>query len=117
MSKRSIVKSAITITDSALNRIRHLLNHQTDPNIIGIHLSTQLRGCNGNQYVMNYAKNKSPTDEHVHYKGVDVYIDNRALFQIIGTQMDFVENSVSSEFVFNNPNAKATCGCGESFHY
>lgn len=56
MSKRSQVKSVITVTDSAVNRIKYLLNKKQDPNIIGIHLSTKLRGCNGNSYVMNYTK-------------------------------------------------------------
>ena len=116
MSKRSQVKAVITVTESAVNRIKYLLHKKKDPNIIGIHLSTKLRGCNGNSYEMNYTQNKLPTDEHVHYKGVDVYIDNKTLFKIIGTEMDFVENKISSEFIFTNPNAKGTCGCGESFH-
>ena len=116
MSKRSQVKSVITITNSAVNRIKYLLNKKQDPNIIGIYLSTKLRGCNGNSYSMNYTQNKLPTDEHVHCKGIDVYIDNKALFHIIGTEMDFIKNKISSEFIFNNPNEKNTCGCGESFH-
>ena len=53
MSKRSIMKSIITITDAAANQIKYLLQRKQDPNIIGIHLSTKLRGCSGNSYVMN----------------------------------------------------------------
>nr|QBK88313.1 MAG: iron-sulfur cluster biosynthesis protein [Marseillevirus LCMAC202] len=116
MSKRTLVKSVITITDTAVNRIKYLINKNNDPNIIGVHLSTRLRGCNGNSYVMDYTKDKLLTDEHVHCKGINVYIDKKALFKVIGTKMDFVENKVSSEFIFTNPNAKGTCGCGESFH-
>jgi len=116
MSKRAIAKSIITITDAAVNQIKHLLQSKQDKNIIGVHLSTKLRGCSGNSYVMNYAENKLPTDEHIHHKGVDVYVDNKTVFLIIGTEMDYVENNVTSEFVFSNPNAKGTCGCGESFN-
>lgn len=116
MSKRSIMKSIITITDAAANQMKYLLQRKQDPNIIGIHLSTKLRGCSGNSYVMNYAESKKPTDEHVHYNGVDVYVDNKTVFLIIGTEMDYVENQVTSEFVFSNPNAKGICGCGESFN-
>ena len=115
MSKR-LLKSAISLTESAVNRIKYLLNQKKDKDIIGIHLSTKLRGCNGNSYVMNYAKTKNPVDEHVSYGGVDIYIDNKTLFNIIGTKMDFIDNDTSSEFVFINPNSKGACGCGESFN-
>ena len=89
MSKRTLVKSVITITDTAVNRIKYLINKNNDPNIIGVHLSTRLRGCNGNSYVMDYTKDKLLTDEHVHCKGINVYIDKKALFKVIGTKMDF----------------------------
>ena len=109
-------KSVITVTDAAVSRIKHLLNKSHDPSIIGVRLSTRLRGCNGNAYTMTYTHAEIVTDEHVHHKGIDVYIDSKSLFHLVGTEMDFVENSGSSEFVFNNPNAKSTCGCGESFN-
>ena len=116
MSKSRLVKNVITMTDAAVNRLKYLLTTNNDPQVIGIHLSTKVTGCNGNSYVMNYAKTKNPKEEHVSYQGVDVYIDNRALFKVIGTEMDFVDNNISSEFVFNNPNSKGICGCGESFN-
>ena len=55
-------------------------------------------------------------DEVVEDKEVRVIVDSKALIFIIGMEMDFVDNDIKSEFVFNNPNAKGTCGCGESFH-
>jgi iron-sulfur cluster assembly protein len=116
MSKRRLIKSAITITENAVARIKYLLNSKKDQTIIGLHLSTKLKGCNGNSYVMNYATEKLKGDEHISYKGIDVYIDNRALFQLVGTTMDFSETQISSEFIFINPNVKDMCGCGESFH-
>lgn len=48
--------------------------------------------------------------------GVKVLIDNNALLHIVGTTMDYVEDELAEEFVFHNPNAKGTCGCGESFN-
>lgn len=47
--------------------------------------------------------------------GVKIFIDAKAQLTLLGTEMDFVEDTLSSEFVFNNPNIKGTCGCGESF--
>jgi iron-sulfur cluster assembly protein len=50
------------------------------------------------------------------FSGIKVLIDSKAQLSLLGTEMDFVENTLSSEFVFNNPNIKGTCGCGESFN-
>jgi iron-sulfur cluster assembly accessory protein len=55
-------------------------------------------------------------DEVVEEKGVRVIIDSKALMFIVGTEMDYIDNEIKSEFVFNNPNAKGSCGCGESFN-
>ena len=77
------------------------------------------RGCNGYSYVMDYVKPNQidpKLDEVVEDKGVRVVIDKKALMFVVGTEMDFIDNEIKSEFVFNNPNAKGTCGCGESFH-
>jgi len=49
------------------------------------------------------------------YVGVRVFVDMKAQLSLLGTEMDYVVNELSSEFVFNNPNVKGTCGCGESF--
>lgn len=69
-------------------------------------------------YTMNYATedNTGKFDEEVADKGVRVFIEPRALLSILGTTMDWKEDAISAEFVFNNPNAKGTCGCGESFN-
>lgn len=73
------------------------------------------RGCNGLSYVLDYAVTKDKMDEEVLQDGVRIIIDKKAQLSLLGTEMDFVENKLSSEFVFNNPNIKGTCGCGESF--
>lgn len=49
-------------------------------------------------------------------KGVKVIVESKALMFLIGTEMDFVDDEIKAEFVFNNPNEKGKCGCGESFH-
>lgn len=62
-----------------------------------------------------HADSKSKFDELVEDKGVKVLIDPGALLHVLGTKMDYVQDRLKSEFVFLNPNAKGTCGCGESF--
>jgi len=67
---------------------------------------------------MNYAKDAddyNKLDEVITEKNVRVIVDSGALMFLIGTEMDFVEDEIRSEFVFNNPNSKGECGCGESF--
>tara|TARA_Y100001934_G_C12098121_1_gene652545 strand:+ start:335 stop:547 length:213 start_codon:yes stop_codon:yes gene_type:complete len=67
-------------------------------------------------YEMEFAEDKEPLDEVVEQKGVKLFVDSKALMFLIGTEMDYVEDKLQSGFVFNNPNEKGRCGCGESFH-
>ena len=59
---------------------------------------------------------RQPADEVVRDKGVTVFVDPKATVYLVGTEMDFVESDLQSGFVFKNPNERARCGCGESFH-
>jgi iron-sulfur cluster assembly protein len=65
---------------------------------------------------LDYANKKERFDEEVVQDGVKVWIDMKAQLSILGSEMDYVESRLASEFVFRNPNIKGTCGCGESFN-
>lgn len=108
-------RAALTLTNSAVNRIKELLKNK--PEFTGLKVGVRQRGCNGLSYTLDYAKEKDKFDEEVVQDGVKVYIDKKAQLSLLGTEMDFVESKLSSEFVFNNPNIKGTCGCGESFSF
>jgi len=112
-------RAALSITDAAAARIKFLMGRRSTADLLGVKLGVRRRGCNGYSYVMNYceaADEVAPLDEVVEEKEVRVVVDSKALMFIIGMEMDFVDNDIKSEFVFNNPNSKGTCGCGESFH-
>ncbi|KAH8265112.1 hypothetical protein KR026_010568 [Drosophila bipectinata] len=131
-------RAALTLTPAAVQRIKTLL--QDKPDMVGLKVGVRQRGCNGLSYTLDYASQKGKPssfggqvsesldfslfhlhppadklDEEVVQDGVKVFIDKKAQLSLLGTEMDFVESKLSSEFVFNNPNIKGTCGCGESF--
>lgn len=109
------LKSPITITESAAERVRTMLAKRGKPSA-GIRIGVRSKGCSGMQYTLEYADEKSPFDEVVEQNGVTVLIDPKAAMFIFGTEMDWVEEKMQSGFVFRNPNEKGRCGCGESFH-
>ncbi|XP_027193761.1 iron-sulfur cluster assembly 1 homolog MagR [Dermatophagoides pteronyssinus] len=107
------MRSAIYMTPNAINRIKTLM--QERPDMIGLRIGVKQRGCNGLSYQLEYATEKNKFDEEVIQDGARLLIDRKAQLSLLGSEMDFIETKLSAEFVFNNPNIKGTCGCGESF--
>ena len=108
-------KQALTVTEAAAERIQALLAKRGKPSI-GVRIGVRARGCSGLSYTIEYADEKGKFDEIVEARGVTVLIDPKAVMFILGTEMDYVEETLESGFVFRNPNEKGRCGCGESFH-
>jgi len=105
----------ITITDAAAERIKEILSKAKESNVAGVRVSVVTGGCAGMTYEMHYLKEKKVDDEVIKDKGVEVYIDPKAIMYLLGTTMDYKKEKFSSSFVFNNPNETERCGCGESF--
>lgn len=106
--------AALTLTPSAEARIAHLM--QTAPEgAIGVKLSTPRRGCSGLAYSVDYVTEEVKFDEKIETPGGVFYVDGGSVLYLIGSVMDWVEDDFTAGFVFNNPNAKGACGCGESF--
>ncbi|RDW62865.1 hypothetical protein BP5796_11167 [Coleophoma crateriformis] len=105
-------KAAMSLTPGAVNQLRQMLN-QPDPKLIKV--GVRNRGCSGLAYHLEYVEKPGAFDEEVLQDGVKVLIDSKALFSIIGSEMDWVEDKLNQRFVFRNPNIKEQCGCGESF--
>lgn len=100
------------ITPGALVHLRELLD-QPDPKMIRVGVKN--RGCSGLAYHLEYVDKPAAFDEVVEQEGVKVLIDSKALFSIIGSEMDWKEDKLSARFIFRNPNITDECGCGESF--
>ena len=104
----------IKLSDNAALRIKEIMsNDQADS--LGVRVSVKSGGCAGMSYVMEYAKEVNPNDELIEDKGVKVFVDSGAVMYLLGTEMDYKKEELSSSFVFNNPNETERCGCGESF--
>jgi len=106
----------LIVTKNAASRIKELLSGDTAEGALGIRLGVKRRGCNGLSYTLNYAFETPKKDEKMEAHGVQIFIEPMALFNVVGTVMDYEESDLASEFTFNNPNSKGECGCGESFN-
>ena len=106
--------AAVTLTPSAEARIAHLMA-QAPAAAIGVKLSTPRRGCSGLAYSVDYVTEANAFDEKIETPGGLFFIDGASVLYLIGSTMDWREDDFTAGFVFENPNAKGSCGCGESF--
>ena len=101
----------ITLTESAAKKIKTLLTEKEET---GIRAGIQGGGCSGFTYQLKFDDQKEG-DRVIVSEGVRLYIDPKSYLYLMGTQIDFVDELNQTGFKFVNPNAKRTCGCGESF--
>ena len=105
---------SISLTNTALARIDNVMNANSD-------LGSKFRvyvtggGCSGFQYGFKFDKEVAYDDDVVEFKNFSILLDSMSYPYLYGSTVDFVEDLSGSKFVINNPNAKTTCGCGESF--
>ncbi|KFG90269.1 Iron-sulfur cluster assembly accessory protein [Sphingobium herbicidovorans NBRC 16415] len=106
--------AAVILTPNAEARIAELMAGAPE-GAIGVKLSTPRRGCSGLAYSVDYVTEETRFDEKIETPGGTFYIDGGSVLYLVGSTMDWVEDDFTAGFVFNNPNAKGSCGCGESF--
>ena len=106
--------SPIKLTSSAIKRVKTLME-RADSGVLGLRVGVTNTGCSGDMYKVEYAADKRPQEEVVEQEGITIFIDPLAMMFIFGSTLDYVEDKLQSGFVFENPNEKSRCGCGESF--
>lgn len=106
--------AAVILTPAAEQRIADLMASAPE-GTIGVKLSTPRRGCSGLAYSVDYVSEEAKFDEKIETPGGIFYIDGASVLYLVGSTMDWIEDDFTAGFVFNNPNAKGSCGCGESF--
>ena len=104
-----------TLSKNAQIQILDLLSKQKDS--VGLKIWLNTKGCAGLSYTMEYANDDNILEcELVEGYDFPLYIDNKAIMYVIGTEMDYIKEEFGERFIFNNPNQTSECGCGESFH-
>ena len=106
--------AAIMLTPAAEARIAELMS-RAPADAIGVKLSTPRRGCSGLAYSVDYVTGENAFDEKIETPGGTFYVDGASVLYLVGSVMDWREDDFAAGFVFDNPNAKGACGCGESF--
>ena len=105
----------ITVTDQASTQLKKIIDSGPS-DTIGVIVGIDKTGCNGYSYKLDFAKAKDVENlEYIQQNEVKVFIDPKATMYLLGSEMDYSTDKLSSRFVFKNPNEKSTCGCGESF--
>ena len=114
MQDASMADTAISLSDNAALKVRHLLHDQgKDGQVLRVYI--QGGGCSGFQYGFNFEENAASDDALIERDGVTVVVDPMSYQYLLGAQVDYKEDLQGARFVINNPNASTTCGCGSSF--
>ena len=101
------------LSEAAAERIKAVMANAERP-IAAVRVGVKNGGCAGMSYFMEYADKIDPLDEVIEDKGVRILVDPKAVLFLLGTEMDYRVEKLGAQFVFNNPNQTAACGCGES---
>ena len=104
----------ITISDSAKQRLHDLLD-KDDIKKSFVRVGVESGGCSGLSYKLDFDNKKHQDDEMIENNGIKLLVNKKSFLYLIGTTLEFSDGLNGKGFVFNNPNAKRTCGCGESF--
>lgn len=107
--------SEISVSDKAVKQIKRIMSENEIPTTHGLRVSVKGGGCSGLTYSLNFDENQKEGDLVIEKDGVKLFVDGKSLFYLTGTELDFSDGLNGKGFIFNNPNAKKTCGCGESF--
>jgi len=104
----------IKISDSARDRLSHLLDEEFGKKTY-VRVGVESGGCSGLSYKLTFDDIKKEGDELIEDNGIKLLVDKKSFLYLVGTTLEFSDGLNGKGFVFNNPNASRTCGCGESF--
>ena len=104
----------IKISDSARDRLLHLLEKKDEKQQF-VRVGVESGGCSGLSYKLDFDNTTNEDDELIDNNGIKLLVNKKSFLYLVGTTLEFSDGLNGKGFVFNNPNANRTCGCGESF--
>jgi len=107
--------AVIEVTESAAERIGELLSKEGKQDSHGLRMKVVGGGCSGLRYELAFDDQVGEHDTELDLNGVRLIVDEKSALYLAGTTLDFVDTLQETGFKMSNPNASATCGCGESF--
>ena len=110
----TIAEPVLTITNSAAKQVQFLIQKRGDPSL-GLRVGVKGGGCSGLSYTFSWEKESRMGDEVFEGNGAKIFVDKKSYLFLKGTTLDYDTALLTQGFVFHNPNAKQTCGCGSSF--
>lgn len=109
------VVPGVTISEKAAEKIRYFAAKDGIAENVGVRVAVKGGGCSGLTYDLHITDKELPTDKVVEQHGVRVMVDKKSYIFLVGTELEFSDGLNGKGFMFHNPNAKKTCGCGTSF--
>jgi len=111
----TINANEISVTEKAVGEIKRIMVENKVPDGYGLRIGVRGGGCSGLSYTLGFDEKANDGDTVIEADSINIFVDGKSLFHISGTELDFTDGLTGKGFIFNNPNASRTCGCGESF--
>jgi len=116
MSNDTAQDQAVILTETAAREVKSIIESQElDAEKVRLRVGVKGGGCSGFSYLLDLTETQKDSDEEFEQHGVKIIIDPKSLLYLGGVTVDFKDEIMGRGFVFNNPNASSSCGCGSSF--
>jgi len=109
------IENEISLTEKATAEVKKIMEANKIPETYGLRVGVKGGGCSGLSYSLGFDAESRENDKIILKEGIRIFVDPKSLFYLSGTELDFTDGLNGRGFVFNNPNATKTCGCGSSF--